>query len=217
MGKFTFAALALASSLVVFQPGCGSGGAGPGNAGNAGAGGSGTAGGGTPGGGGGGGSTGQAGSTGLGGNPAATSGAGGAGTGVGGGGGAAAGSRGGGGAGGASGDAGAGGHGGGVGGAGGVAGTDTWDSYAKGFFQTFCVSCHNDDHTGVATRDYHVMANVVNEKAKIACGVSKSQADWSKRGCTGFPPAHQFPVGGGPKPTDAERDRVILWIDSGTP
>jgi hypothetical protein len=100
---------------------------------------------------------------------------------------------------------------------GGAGMAETWDSFAKGFFATYCVSCHNDDKKGDATRDYHLMANVVKEKAEIACGVSKGQADWSKRGCTAFPPARQFPVGGGPKPTDAERDRLVRWIDSGTP
>jgi hypothetical protein len=101
--------------------------------------------------------------------------------------------------------------------AGGVSGTDTWANYAQGFFQTYCVSCHNDDHSGTATRDYHALANVTSEKSKIACGVSKSQADWTNRGCTVSPSARQFPAGTGPKPTDAERDRLILWIDSGTP
>jgi hypothetical protein len=109
--------------------------------------------------------------------------------------------------------------GGGQGGAsdGGAGPAETWDSFAKGFFATYCVSCHNDDKKGDATRDYHLVANVVKEKAEIACGVSKGQAEWSKRGCSAFPPARQFPVGGGPKPTDAERDRLVRWIDSGTP
>jgi hypothetical protein len=102
-------------------------------------------------------------------------------------------------------------------GAGGATGTDTWDNYAMGFFQSFCVSCHNDDNSGVATRNYHMLANVMKEKSEIACGVSKSTADWTARGCKGFPPARQFPVGNGAKPTDAERDRVIKWIDAGTP
>jgi hypothetical protein len=106
----------------------------------------------------------------------------------------------------------------GQGGAGaGGAGGETWDGFAKTFFTTYCDSCHNDDKKGDATRDYHLLAAVVKEKAEIACGSSKSQADWSKRGCSGFPPARQFPVGGGPKPTDAERDRLVQWIDSGTP
>jgi hypothetical protein len=94
---------------------------------------------------------------------------------------------------------------------------DSWESFAQGFFASYCVSCHNDDKKGDATRDYHLMANVLREKVEIACGVSKSAADWSKRGCSGFPPSRQFPVGTGPKPTDADRDRLLRWIDSGTP
>jgi hypothetical protein len=107
----------------------------------------------------------------------------------------------------AGGAAGAGGKGGGA--AGGAAGTDTWANYAQGFFQTYCVSCHNDDNSGTATRDYHMLANVMSEKAKIACGVSKSQADWTKRGCAGSPAASQFRAGTGAKPSNAERDRLI--------
>jgi hypothetical protein len=80
----------------------------------------------------------------------------------------------------------------------------------------FCVSCHNDDNAGVATRDYHLLANVTKEKAAIACGVSPP-ATFTQRGCMGAPAARQFPVGNGPKPTDAQRDRLVRWIDSGAP
>jgi hypothetical protein len=94
---------------------------------------------------------------------------------------------------------------------------DTWESFAKAFMATYCASCHNDDNRGVATRDYRMLANVVREKTAIACGTAKSMTDWSARGCTGSPPARQFPVGTGAKPTDAERDRLLKWIDAGTP
>ena len=129
---------------------------------------------------------------------------------------------------------GGGGMGGGSGGAGGSGGTggrdaspppgdtggssaDTWESFAKAFMATYCASCHNDDNRGVAARDYRMLANVVREKTAIACGTAKSMTDWSARGCTGSPPARQFPVGTGAKPTDAERDRLLKWIDAGTP
>ncbi|HET6281405.1 MAG TPA: hypothetical protein VFH73_10570 [Polyangia bacterium] len=95
---------------------------------------------------------------------------------------------------------------------------DNWDNFAKGFFTSFCVSCHNDDNSGTATRDYHMMANVVKEKVMIGCGVAKSAADATARGCAaGSPRPKQFPVGNGAKPTDAERDRLLRWIDAGTP
>jgi len=99
----------------------------------------------------------------------------------------------------------------------GAVAAETWDNFAKAFFVSYCVSCHDDDKKGIPTRDYHVMANVVKEKVEIGCGVAKSAADATKRGCTGFPPARQFPINPGPKPTDAERDRLLRWIDSGTP
>ena len=97
------------------------------------------------------------------------------------------------------------------------AGSDTWEGYARGFFTSYCVSCHNDDARGVAARDYHLLANVMREKVEIACGLAKSAADWMQRGCSGFPPARQFPVGNGAKPADADRHCLLRWIDSGTP
>jgi len=79
------------------------------------------------------------------------------------------------------------------------------------------VSCHNDDNAGDAARDLHERSVVDAESAEIACGLSKSSADWSARGCSGFPPARQFPAGNAAKPSDAERDRLIAWIDAGRP
>jgi len=96
-------------------------------------------------------------------------------------------------------------------------GSDTWSSYAQGFFSSYCVSCHNDDNAGVAARDLHQRAVVDAEADEIACGLSKSSSDWNTRGCMGFPPARQFPAGNGAKPSDSERDRLIAWIDAGRP
>jgi hypothetical protein len=110
------------------------------------------------------------------------------------------------------------------GGAGGMSGatdaatsSDTWESFARGFFASYCVACHDDDKKGVAARDYHQLANVMKERVEIACGLAPSQAVWAQRGCSGFPPARQFPVGSLAKPGDAERERVLRWIDAGTP
>jgi hypothetical protein len=103
-----------------------------------------------------------------------------------------------------------------TGGAGGAPTEDSWEGWAKDFFVEYCTACHDDDHKGTMARDYHVLSNVMREKAEIACGVAKSNEDWTKRGCKGFPPAGQFPIGT-KKPTDAERDRLLRWIDAGTP
>jgi hypothetical protein len=92
---------------------------------------------------------------------------------------------------------------------------DTWANYAEEFFVTYCVSCHNDDNIGDASRDYHVFATVMAEQDVIACGMTKSEEDHTARGCEESPPARQFPPGNGPKPTDEERDRLIEWIDAG--
>lgn len=91
---------------------------------------------------------------------------------------------------------------------------DTWDNYAKDFFATYCVECHG---AGDPTRDYTLLAPVMAEAAEIRCGVG----DVIESGCTGFPPPKQFPVDNAthdnPKPTDPERQRLIAWIDAGTP
>jgi hypothetical protein len=107
--------------------------------------------------------------------------------------------------------------GGGTAGSGGSAAGDTWTSYAMAFFGTYCVSCHNDDNSGDASRDYTMMTVVENEADEIACGLTKSQDDWAARGCSGAPAARQFPAGSGAMPDDAERDRLIAWIDAGMP
>jgi hypothetical protein len=92
-------------------------------------------------------------------------------------------------------------------------GGDTWTNYAQGFFATYCVSCHNSsDATG---RDFTQQAIVVANKATIRCGVAVTQdTSWT---CGASPTAKQFPIGTGPKPTDAERDRIVAWITAGAP
>jgi hypothetical protein len=109
----------------------------------------------------------------------------------------------------------------GEGGAGGSAGSgpegDTWETFAAAFFEDYCVSCHNQDNTGTASRDYLIADNVEAEAETIACGVAKSTEVWGARGCSGTPVARQFPAGSGPEPSDDERDRLLAWIDAGMP
>src|SRR5258706_10532939 len=90
---------------------------------------------------------------------------------------------------------------------------DTWASYASGFFATYCNSCHStSDTTG---RDFNMQAIVDANAAEIRCGVAVAQdPSW---GCASTPVAKQFPIGSGPKPTDAERTRLGAWITAGTP
>jgi len=85
---------------------------------------------------------------------------------------------------------------------------DTWTSFAQGFFTSYCVDCHSG-----SPRDYRTMTDVLRDSSEIACGVSPD----ARASCTGFPPPGQFPVGTGPKPSDAERSRLVAWIDSGMP
>jgi hypothetical protein len=90
---------------------------------------------------------------------------------------------------------------------------DTWANYVAGFFLTYCTSCHGpSDPTG---RDYHVAANVAKDKLVMRCGVAAVQdPSWN---CAASPRAKQFPIGTGPHPSDAERDRIVAWISAGEP
>ncbi len=98
----------------------------------------------------------------------------------------------------------------------GSAGGDTWANYAQGFFAMYCVECHA---AGNATRDYSTLTDIVRDQAQIRCGVAASQDPaWN---CAAFPPAKQFPISNAtasnPKPTDAERARIVVWISAGLP
>jgi hypothetical protein len=91
-------------------------------------------------------------------------------------------------------------------------GGDTWDSWAQGFFATYCVSCHGANDPA---RDFRSKSVVVSERLEIRCGVAAMQdPSWA---CAAFPPPRQFPIGTGPKPTDAERARAVAWITAGCP
>jgi hypothetical protein len=96
-------------------------------------------------------------------------------------------------------------------------GGDTWVSWGRGFFATYCVECHGPSDPTM--RDYTKYADVVRDKDVIRCGIAATQAPaWS---CPPFPPPRQFPItdeaGTNPKPTDALRARVVAWIDAGCP
>jgi hypothetical protein len=95
----------------------------------------------------------------------------------------------------------------------GMASADTWETYAKNFFATYCTSCHNpQDSTG---RDYNIQADVLSDRVAMRCGVAASQDPaWN---CAPSPVPRQFPIGNGPKPSDAERARIVAWINAGEP
>ncbi len=86
---------------------------------------------------------------------------------------------------------------------------DTWGNFAMGFFDTYCVECHSG-----GSRDYRTIDEVIRDQDRIACGVSPTVLD---RCGASSPAPSQFPVGTGPKPTDAERERLVAWIDAGLP
>jgi len=92
--------------------------------------------------------------------------------------------------------------------AGAMTATDTWASWAQGFFTTYCTECHAGGR-----RDYTTITEVRRDLEGISCGVSTIVEE----GCGSFPPPRQFPVGDGPFPSDEERTRLIDWINAGLP
>ncbi len=101
-------------------------------------------------------------------------------------------------------------------GTGGGSGADTWSNYAEAFTMKFCVECHSP--TVNPSLDFTQFALVKQNAATIRCGVAPTKLS----GCNaGSPPPLQFPIfdstHSNPKPTDAERDRFVAWIEAGTP
>lgn len=91
------------------------------------------------------------------------------------------------------------------------AGADTWATFAEGWFDTYCVNCHG---VGNTRRDYTTLADVQRDADRIRCGVTPTalpECDGS-----GLRP-RQFPVGTGPRPSDAERTRLLEWLAAGAP
>ena len=91
---------------------------------------------------------------------------------------------------------------------------DTWNSYAMGFFQTYCVHCHSPGGSDPSTgdKDFRMYSSVVSHSTHIRCGVAATQdATWK---CAETP--RQFPIAS-PFPSDPERDRLVAWITAGLP
>ena len=87
----------------------------------------------------------------------------------------------------------------------------TWNGFAADFFETYCGECHWEGDA--AGRDYSTLAGVMAESVKIRCGVTPTAlAD-----CGAGPSPNQVPVGGGPKPSDADRNALVAWIEAGLP
>jgi hypothetical protein len=96
---------------------------------------------------------------------------------------------------------------------------DTWVSYAQGFFQTYCDTCHmagsSLEPSMPSSLYFTSQSNVVNARFTIRCGVCATQdPTWS---CPASPVAKQFPIGSGPFPSDADRNRIVAWLTAGAP
>ena len=96
----------------------------------------------------------------------------------------------------------------------GAAAGDTWNAYGKAFFATYCVECHA---AGNASRDYTTLVDVKRDRDEIRCGVSATKLPQ----CGSSPPPSQFPIanaaGDNPKPSAAERARLVAWLEAGLP
>lgn len=88
----------------------------------------------------------------------------------------------------------------------------TWTTFAMGFMESYCVSCHPNNP--LSERDYTLYEEVSADAERIRCGVSPVALD----GCgEGSPVPGQFPIGSGPFPSDSEREALVAWIDAGMP
>ena len=107
---------------------------------------------------------------------------------------------------------------------------DTWDNYAKGFFKTYCVECHNPtvpSPTSFPKQDFNIYADVKGLDSTVRCGVTPKGKVLPGCPATGFPPPGQFPISNGmgpdpsvgtnPRPSDADRLRIVAWINAGAP
>ncbi len=84
--------------------------------------------------------------------------------------------------------------------------TPTWNNFAQGFFQNYCLRCHSSSVTGAARNgapdgvNFDTYSDVVAESANIRNEVSTA----------GMPPTP-------PMPTTTEDQTLVAWIDAGMP
>jgi mono/diheme cytochrome c family protein len=88
----------------------------------------------------------------------------------------------------------------------------TWTTQGSAFFASYCVSCHTPGGQA-QQQDFAQYDQVMANAAHIRCGVAVTK----QSGCGAVPASKQFPIGSGPKPSDAERSAIVAWIDAGMP
>ena len=87
----------------------------------------------------------------------------------------------------------------------------TWDNFAQNFFASYCTVCHSP--LGQASADFNVLDIVRLRLNAIRCGTAPVQLD----NCQGEHAPGWFPIGNGPKPTEAERWRTVDWCEANGP
>ena len=91
---------------------------------------------------------------------------------------------------------------------------DTWTNWANDFFGTYCNRCHSMGGTGYRSGvlDFTMYDKVVAASVKTRCGTAATM----QSGCGTSPHPKQFPIAA-PYPSDADRARLVAWIDAGLP
>lgn len=86
----------------------------------------------------------------------------------------------------------------------------TWTNFAEAFVFDHCVECHQtDDVFG----DFRELEVVRAWGERIRCGVAPGPIP----DCPNGPFPRRFPNGNGPGPSDADRLKVVAWVDAGMP
>lgn len=100
----------------------------------------------------------------------------------------------------------------GIGGEGGeIEPAPTWNGFAQQFFVDYCTVCHSQ--TGQATADFNELDVVRLRLNAIRCGTAPELLP----NCEGEHPPGWFPIGNGPKPSEAERWLMVDWCEAGGP
>lgn len=82
---------------------------------------------------------------------------------------------------------------------------DTWDNFAADFFAGSCVGCHT-----ASPRDFRTLADVTAHADEIRCIVAPTEP-------TDCDPAVRANHPAWNAPADAQRQRLVDWIEAGLP
>lgn len=87
-------------------------------------------------------------------------------------------------------------------------GGDTWETYARGFFESYCTRCHSVENVGRDARNRAPEGMNWDDEASVREHLALIR---NAVGVANFMPPSD------PKPPCDERRRLVRWIDSGAP